>query len=500
MIIDKQVGSAIVAGLVALAGCDYGLPLPRGGAQGGGGAGGAGAVTVSVEPGAPLDALPRSARLRITAGGAIDPATVALVTGEVGPVQLRHIAQQDPSSALQERIVPALVWRDGEAVVLAPSTLLAPGERYTLAVGSLLERIELRTAATDAAPVLSRTWPPAGSVSREPFAVWCGEGALPAIDVPVRLQPNGPAGHLRRGAVPSGAGQRCVRFEAAPGAKGEGTSWLAPPAVASLDGAVVMGLEPALLATGAAPSAMPSLACETGEIAFGPGCARIADDRLFGRSPEAPLLWAVAGAGADAAIAVGAGDPFTIAGLPPSTDVILDISAVDERGTRLRMLTSAVTASPMPHLILNEVLANPLGPEPASEWVEIVNDGPLAAELEGHVLADGGGETPLPKATLAPGAFALIVNEAFVEDDGIDPVPQTGVLILRVPHLGKNGLANAGELITLKDPTGSVLSRFPAVPKPKAGMSLTRRAPSAPDAVASSFVLAAPTPGGPNAW
>jgi hypothetical protein len=211
-------------------------------------------------------------------------------------------------------------------------------------------------------------------------------------------------------------------------------------------------------------------------------------------------LWAVAGAGVDRVFAVGAGDPFTIDGLPPATDVTLDVAAIDVRGTVLRKEVSAVTTAPMAHVILNEVLANPLGPEPAEEWVEIVNDGAAPADLGGYVLVDSGGETPLPSATLAPGAFALLVNETFVAADGVDPEPAAGTLILRVPHLGKNGLSNAGEALSLMDAGGAVVSRFPATPKPKAGRSVARLAPAAPDDVPSSFAIATPSPGGTNVW
>ncbi len=161
-------------------------------------------------------------------------------------------------------------------------------------------------------------------------------------------------------------------------------------------------------------------------------------------------------------------------------------------------LFATSTLPPSPHVILNEVLANPLGPEPQQEWVELYNDGSLPVDLDGYLLADLGGETLLPAALLAPGAFALIVNEGFVEDDGHDVAPFAGTLILRVPKLGQAGLTNAGEPLSLRDAAGAVVSRFPAGPKTKAGMSLSRRSPEAPDLSPAGFVQAAPSPGGPN--
>jgi hypothetical protein len=152
----------------------------------------------------------------------------------------------------------------------------------------------------------------------------------------------------------------------------------------------------------------------------------------------------------------------------------------------------------MPHVVINEVLANPIGPEPAQEWVEIVNDGQAPADLGGYALRDVGGETPLPPAVLPPGAYALIVNQSFSEDDEYDPPPAPDAAILRVAKLGKGGLANAGEPLSLRDGQGAVISRFPAGLKAKAGMSVARRSPQAPDGLASSFAAATPTPGRAN--
>jgi hypothetical protein len=483
------------AGAVVLAGCDPSLPLPHATGDGLAGSGGAPPLAVTAEPAAPLDALPSVARLRITGAAALDPAAVALVRGPLGAGQLREITQRRVSATLAKRVVPALTWREDGALVLAPTVPLDAGQEYTLAAG---EAVSVRIAAADPVPLLRRVWPPEGGGGPAAFAVWCGDDPLPRFEAAVRLAPEGPEGRIRRGALDGGAGEHCLRFEGRPAGDGR---WVPPASVAAADDpAVMVRLEPAPIAGGAAGTGVPALACETDEIAFGPGCARVADDRLSGRSPAVPLLWAVAGGGVDQVFAAGAGDPFAIGGLPPATDVTLDVAAIDERGTVLRMLLAAVTTTPMAHVILNEVLANPLGPEPAAEWVEIVNDGRAPVDLAGYALVDGGGETPLPAASLAPGAFALIVNASFSEQDGADPCPAPGTLILRVPHLGKNGLSNAGEALALRDAHGGLVSRFPAAPKPKAGWSVARRAPLVPDGAKDGFALATPSPGRTNVF
>ena len=74
-------------------------------------------------------------------------------------------------------------------------------------------------------------------------------------------------------------------------------------------------------------------------------------------------------------------------------------------------------------------------------------------------------------------------------------------MVIRVPKLGKNGLNNDGEPLTLRRPDGVVVSRAPATPKPKAGQSVARIHPKAPDYGAASFVRSeenASTPGAVN--
>jgi hypothetical protein len=224
---------------------------------------------------------------------------------------------------------------------------------------------------------------------------------------------------------------------------------------------------------------------------------RVLDDRLVGRAPAAPLLWAVHGGGIDTASATNASDPFVLTGLSPATAVSIAVSAIDTAGRVSRTTLATKTAAPMAHLVLNEVLANPIGPEPAEEWVELVNDGSVAADLKGFVLVDLGGETPLPAAFLAPHAYALLVGADYVANDGFDPLPAGGTLLLQVPRVGKSGLSNDGEPLTLRDASGAIVSTFPAAPKPKSGLSVSRVAPSAPD-VPASFVVTLPTPGAPN--
>jgi hypothetical protein len=467
---------------------------------------------VRVEPAAALDAAPPVLWIRTEMP--VDPERIVLVHGHAGSAQVSQVRRGEISKALREQLVPVTIWTEDPpsdsgpssggaasmgSVVLAPIEPLLPGEEYTLLSGEPARATTLHIVDDDPAPILARVWPPPGASATARYAVWCGEAALPPIDQPMNLAPAGLQGRIVRGVVDGDGGERCVRFEAKAASEIIDAHGQPPPSLSA--GESLFRLDPRPIEGGAPGHPIPPLDCDAAEIPFGPGCALVADDRLTVRAPAAPMLWTIAGSGIgiDRVLVTGEGESFALTGLPPASTATLDIVSVDDRGETARAAFTFATLASMPHLILNEVLANPLGPEPRQEWVEIYNDGSLPAELGGHVLIDVGGETALPSGTLLPGGFALIVNQAFIDDDGLDPAPEPGSLVVRVPKLGHGGLSNGGEPLSLRDPDGVVISRSPVGPKTKAGMSLARLTPAAPDAQEGSFVLTKPSPGRVNA-
>ena len=85
------------------------------------------------------------------------------------------------------------------------------------------------------------------------------------------------------------------------------------------------------------------------------------------------------------------------------------------------------------------MLANPAGPEPASEWIEVVNDSARTASLADVWLEDSGGHARLPEGELAPGEIVLLVGADFRESglDDADPADDAtlGVGESRDPRL-----------------------------------------------------------------
>ncbi|WP_437877775.1 lamin tail domain-containing protein [Sorangium sp. So ce513] len=464
---------------------------------------------LQIEPAAPLDAAPPVLRLRVrlpgSAAGSVDPGRALVVRGKLGAAHRRQIEQGELSNALAKRVVPSIAWLNDAPsgdlwLTVAPLAPLAPGETYAVASGSPAFSHHFQVAAEGSPPVLPRLWPPPDAGASLTLGVWCGDAPLPETAAPAALAPEGPPGELRRGAV-GGIGARCVRFEGepAPAAMDQtGELLLVGPPSAFVGDPAAVSLDPRPFAMESEPLPAAPLTCAPDELPMGPGCALVADDRIRVRSADAPLLWAVAGEGLDEVLAVPPGEPFVLAPLPPLTAIELDVAILDNAGVVERRTFSAVTRAPMPHVVINEVLANPRGAEPSQEWVELYNDGDVPADLTGYVLADVGGETELPSIFLNPGTYALVVNEGYDAEDELDPPPPPETLLLRVPKLGTHGLSNSGEPLKLKDGGGAVVSRSPALPEPKAGMSLARVGPRAPDGSAGSFVTGWPTPGRVN--
>lgn len=460
--------------------------------------GGVEPLRVTVEPDGALDAAPAVLRLRVRGGdGGIDPTDVYLVAGELGTAHLGQLARGEPSGALSERFVPTLRWRDGATVVVAPTVRLEPGASYAVAVGALRESLSLTVTIDDRLPTLSHVWPPGGIGHHETVSVWCGDALLPPLSVPVRLEPEAVDGWLVGGADDAGIGAKCVHI-AVPSLAG---SVVPPPAVMGAEGWPFARLEPVELRLDGDPPAIEPLQCPLGQLPMGAACvSEVADDRLRVRAPRGDALWLLADGRQLDFVHPSHEGSFLVHPLVPATPTDVTWAMIDVAGHVDGGVMRVFTRPPMAHLVITEVHANPVGPEPEQEYVELYNDGLAPADLGDYVLVDIGGETPLPPGlSLMPGAFALLVNEGYDVMSDYDPVPAEGTAIVRVDKLGKGGLKNDGEPLKLIDKEGSTVSRFPALPKPQSGISVHRIMPRASADDPDAFVRGGPTPGLPYA-
>jgi hypothetical protein len=127
------------------------------------------------------------------------------------------------------------------------------------------------------------------------------------------------------------------------------------------------------------------------------------------------------------------------------------------------LLLSASFDGSVPRLWITEILANPAGPEPHQEFVELAS-GEHPAFATGLFLADLGwaeivarletGGTPpgdeLPAFELQPGAVAVVTGSGYQWESELDPRPAPGATVLQVDaSLGQSGLKNGGEPLSL---------------------------------------------------
>lgn len=170
-------------------------------------------------------------------------------------------------------------------------------------------------------------------------------------------------------------------------------------------------------------------------------------------------------------VAVGGPGPLVVALRGPFAAAEASLRAEDLAGN-LAELSLPVPEDSQTALGLAEILANPRGPEPAQEFVELadlresgdprawtdLHLADLPADVVAAALADG--DAPgdaLPAFTTRPGERVLVVGASYDPREGSDVAPAPGTALIRVDaSLGAGGLKNAGEPVTLYFGPGAV--------------------------------------------
>lgn len=443
-------------------------------------------LAVRFEPDANAEQVSNVVHVHLT-GSAFGAGAVALFEGTVSSYYLGKFKHGEVPSTLASRQVPLVSWRTETELIVAPLRPLSLGAHSLISTDGLVTEFKVAVAQ----PVLERFWPPSAGLGSPRFAVYCRPESS-ATELPSEgalvFEPGQASVELAPGVDDSGLfAERCSHFEAeqilAPG-----ELWVPPPTHGN------WAFSPAVF--GASESLADVASCRSDELAFGPGCASIADDRLTVRTPPAPQLWIVHTTRGALVEVSAAEQPLIIDGLQPDALERLWGSTHALGGAIRSIDVELRTAPARARLILNEALADALGPEPQSEWIEVLNDGTLAVDLAEYSLQDGGGRTALPHALVAPRQYALLVRDDFAPN-GADEPPALTARLVRLPTLGKSGLSNAGERLSLLDSAGVECSAMPALAG-KAGQSLARRTPTSADDDPTAFGFGTPTPGVAN--
>lgn len=430
--------------------------------------------------------------------------------------QLKSVRRGELSKAVSEHEVELYALPNAD---LAPTDgqfesswaipgLLAPNTSYTVVAANT--HLKFVTKASE--PALRRVWPKTEANDR---VVYCAE--VSTQPPPLAANPEQLWGGDRLWFAPEGkpvgdaGGERASPWQLL---GGETPCYLwhassldvAPPT--HWNGFAIEGLrngqggETPVAGSSVGPNgSAPERTCLAHDVVTEHACLTVEDDRIIVRPTAVDTLFLVEG-DVHAWFVSEQGEPGVVRGLQAESELQLTLYVFQASGVSAVHDLIVHTKAPAPHVVINEVLADPLGSEPQGEWVEVYNDGAAVVDLEGWALEDDGGKVELPASQLAPFGYALLVNDTYAAASDLDVVPDEDVFLIRLPSLGKSGLSNQGEALRLSDKSGKVVSSFPASPKPLAGVSVARREPWFVGAPSRAFGLhAAPfaSPGKRNA-
>lgn len=424
-------------------------------------------LTLTTTSGEPLSQVAAVERF-ILSGAALEPDAVWLVEGEVSSVSTGRMRDGDVPGVVEEARRPLAVWWDDEGrLTIAPTEVLTPGGRYSLlALGyGLIGTVDVRQ---DELKVLYRWGPeqigPGQSVAycraKPPF--WLesstSESSSEDEDCTWIQVPEDQAG-----------------FFLPPPAHG---NWLIDPTPVWMD-------SPSLSDLGA--PFVPECSDEAdlhiegmGCVSLVPGAISVALRRGYFHVAVTPVD--ASGAGSLRGLLASDGKTTPSFGpLLPGHDY--EIVVTDLQAPESPTSSSFRTGPRAARFVLTEVLADPIGPEPAAEWVEIVNLGSGPGSVSGLFIWDDAGGSALPDVELDVGQYGLVVRPDF--DFRADGVPAPEALAIVVSTIGQNGLRNSGEEVVLRNAAGDALSTILPRKVPE-GTSLARVIADAPD-VAESF-------------
>lgn len=419
--------------------------------------------------------------------------------------------------AHQRRVVPTEIVRGPNHVTLTPREPLVPGARYVVALAGWAVAEDGATFDPFAAPIVvvdegggatpTASWPPDGAAGVPPELELAVVRFDDELSGSVRLEgPDGVA-TTQTERVPCDAlgwsDGTCVviRWD---GLLRPGSRYALTVGRDALDRTGAM-LEPwrATFTTGQPGGVgfgFVPIVCELDEIAIGPLCV-LADDvsvRVRAQVDRPVRAFLLGPIGSDRVVAPRGELALELVGLTPDATIEPELRLVGLDGSTHVERLSLHTTEPLATLTIAEVNADPRGPEPRQEWVELLNFGPVDTSLEGIALSDRAdrvGDVVSAPLVLPAGARALLVADGFDPLHPNDPRVPDGVMLVRIgTSLASGGLSNSGEPLFLRDALGRRLATVPAIPSEGAGRCVRRE--SAPRA-RTGFSFGPCTPGAP---
>lgn len=440
-----------------------------------------------------LEALPRAFVVEVAfsepiALDDVDPAF--LVRGAPDDALRADVARLPLNASTRERMASS-VTMGGAVAIVAPTVAAGAGEVWTLVVGGWAETLDGRSLGTtqvielrvsDAASAGARvvaTFPADGTpdVPAElPRVLVALDGRLATFDDGLRASVGGVALEGTTEAIACDAWGALAPVEClawtprAPWPRGSEVALATTDVLVDATGAAVPSAWVSFRVASADDSQPPALVaperCGVDEVMDAAGCVTATDSTLeVALVASEPVFFELTLAGhIERAIAPRGEWTFRREGLAVGTTWTAGLALTDLAGHRTESSLELATTGPLSPLTIAEVCADPEGPEPAQEWVELVNLGSDDASLEGIAIADRTdslGTSLGSSRVVAPGARVLVVGDAF--DADLAAVPAGAVLVRVGRTIVTGGITNAGEALYLRDASGHRLAHVPAL-------------------------------------
>jgi hypothetical protein len=443
----------------------------------------------------PTRGTPRAPELTVRLDGAVSPARTPLflVRGEPDDLLLEDLADPPLRQETEHQLIAVELDLSDAAdglLRVRPVAALAAGERYALiwAAPPEPELIQLEVSRSPSAGAsLAEAWPAAEqrnvppNLSRALLRFDGFLGSAPNLRVletgPDREQPiqvtMQRCGEL---GLPEG---HCVwvvpEAPLAPNARYE----LAIDGPLQDASGAKLTLESVFFETAAAPDERaPSLSqalCALDELSERGACLLLGEDRLDLRATADEPVFVELLAPPVGAAALAFSEPFALAlaGLSPEGCAFLRLT--DLAGHRSEEAACYRLPDDLATLTIDEVRADPLGAEPAQEYVELLNFGAHPVDMTGFWLSDDAYAQGLPidaPQRVEPGQRVLLVGPEFdrsAMQDGALPAALT------VVRLGRSlSLANQGARLFLRDAAGRRVASSPALAPGREGQCIGR--------------------------
>lgn len=244
----------------------------------------------------------------------------------------------------------------------------------------------------------------------------------------------------------------------------------------------------------APPTPIP-VACALDETQLPGGCALVTDTEINLRvaTDEAALITLTTPDLDPIAVAAFGGEgSVRLNDLKSDVNYALRLELTDAAGNRTSIENVITTLTLLPTISISEVNADPVGPEPQQEYVELFNAGRESIDLAGYSITDDpfdDGDVIGRSVMLHPGGRLLLVADDFDATSTRDIAPAPGSMLVRLgTSIANGGLSNSGEPLFLRDENGARLSATPSRPSAGAGVCLQRRDPRSRDGSPDAFV------------